>query len=247
MDRIAAHVGDPAWREVALLTVGYLGIRQQLPRVAGDVVEALADEQPGAPGEAVVLAGEAVLDAWPGGVLPGSKARVIEALVPAMQAAAVPAPLRRRAGLLLGRLGWLPADLDEFVVVPAGEFLYGDDKQKRRIPHHYWIGKYPVTNAQYARFIADKGYERQELWSADGWRWRIGSYDTTATESWEKDSLERRPPELRRQPFWWDDLERANPIFLWNSPTPSSQWSASRGLRRKPMPTGSTRGRASSS
>ena len=40
-DRIAAHVGDPAWREVALLTVGYLGIRQQLPRVAGGVVEAL--------------------------------------------------------------------------------------------------------------------------------------------------------------------------------------------------------------
>jgi formylglycine-generating enzyme required for sulfatase activity len=213
MDRIAAHVGDPAWREVALLTVGYLGIRQQLPRVAGGVVEALADEQPGAPGEAVVLAGDAVLDAWPGGVLPGSKAAVIEALVPTMQAAAVPLSLRRRAGLLLGRLGWLPPDLDEFVAVPAGEFLYGDPSKKRQIPAPYWIGKYPVTNAQYARFVADKGYERPELWGANGWRWRIGSYDITVTDSWMKDWLARRPPELRHQPFWWDDLELANPIF----------------------------------
>ena len=49
VDRIAAHVGDPAWREVALLTVGYLGIRQQLPRVAGEVVEALAAEHPARP------------------------------------------------------------------------------------------------------------------------------------------------------------------------------------------------------
>ncbi len=152
VQRLAGHVGDPAWREVALLAVGYLGIRQQLPKVAGDVVEALVREQPGAAGEAVVLAGEAVLDAWPGGVPPASKAKVIEALIPTMQAtqAAVPAPLRRRAGLLLGRLGWLPDDLDAFVAVPAGEFLYGDDKQKRRITQPYWIGKYPVTNAQYA-------------------------------------------------------------------------------------------------
>ena len=215
VNRLAEHVGDPAWREVTLLAVAYLGIIQQLDRVAGDVVEALAAEQPGAPGEAVVLAGEAVLDALPGGVPPGSKAKVIEALVPVMHAtrAAIPAGLRRRAGLILGRLGWLPGDLDEFLEVPAGEFLYGEEKRKRRMPQPFWIGKYPVTNAQYARFIDDKGYERQELWSADGWRWRNGSYDTTATNDMEKDWLARRPPELRSRPFWWDDQERANAIF----------------------------------
>ena len=181
-----------------------------------------------------MLAGEAVLDAWPGGVPPGSKARVIEALVPTMQAAAVPAPLRRRAGLLLGRLGWLPPDLDEFVAVPAGEFLYGDDKQKRRIPYRYWIGKYPVTNAQYARFIADKGYERQELWSADGWRWRIGSYDTTATE--------KLGEGLAGASAAGSCATGLSGGTIRNAPTPSSRWSASRGSRRKPMPTGSTRG-----
>ena len=39
-----------------------------------------------------------------------------------------------------------------------GPFLYGDDKETREIEHRYWIAKYPVTNAQYARFIADEGY-----------------------------------------------------------------------------------------
>ena len=218
LNRLAEHVGDPAWREVALLTVGYLGIIQQLDRVAGDVVEALAAERPGAPGEAVVLAGEAVLDALPAGVPPASKARVIDALTPTMQDTTVPAVLRRQAGLLLGRLGWLPPDLDEFVEAPAGEFLYGDAKEKREIPYRYWIGKYPVTNAQYTRFIDDKGYERQEFWSADGWAWRQGaeadlsSIDDKNLKQAYETALAVRPLEQRDRPFWWNDIEYANPI-----------------------------------
>ena len=49
--------------------------------------------------------------------------------------------------------------------VPAGEFIMGDDKsgQKDKKPAHkvyldaFYIGKYPVTNAEYARFMADRG------------------------------------------------------------------------------------------
>ena len=43
VDYLSAHVGDAAWREVSRLTVPYLGIIQQLDRVAGEVVEALID------------------------------------------------------------------------------------------------------------------------------------------------------------------------------------------------------------
>ncbi len=211
--RLAGHVGDPAWREVTQLTIGYLGVRQQLPKVAGDVVEALAREQPGAPGEATVLAGEAVLDAWPGGVPPSSKAAVIAALAPTMQATSVPASLRRRAGLLLGRLGWLPSDLDEFVEVSAGEFLYGEDRQIREIPYRYWIGKYPVTNAQYSRFLAADGYEQQEWWSEHGWAWRPGGYTTTVRHADERRWLAQRSNELRNRPFWWQDIERGNSLL----------------------------------
>lgn len=66
--------------------------------------------------------------------------------------------------------------------MPAGEFLYGERKERRRIPYTYWIAKYPLTNAQFARFIADDGYMRRELWSEEGWSWRIGTYDSKAPD-----------------------------------------------------------------
>ena len=134
---LGAHVGDPAWREVALLSVGYVGLIQQLDSVAGAVVEHLVKEQPGEPGEAVVLAGEAVLDAWPAGVTPSSREQVVQALVVALQDTAVPAGLRRQAGLVLGRLGWRPDDLDGFVEVLAGRFQYGRIR---------WNGKFPIVS-----------------------------------------------------------------------------------------------------
>ncbi len=172
VDYLTPHVGEPAWREITLLTVSYLGIRQQLPGVAGQVVEGLIACAGGPPGEATVLAGEAVLDALPGGVLPAAKEQVITALVPAMQNAEVDPATRRRAGLVLGRLGWVPEDLDAFIEIPSGKFLYGDKKEEKVIPYPCWIGKYPVTNLQYRRFVQDGGYERRELWSAEGWKWR---------------------------------------------------------------------------
>ena len=39
-----------------------------------------------------------------------------------------------------------------FVRVPAGPFLYGEDKKPLELPE-FWIGRYPVTNAQYKRFL----------------------------------------------------------------------------------------------
>jgi formylglycine-generating enzyme required for sulfatase activity len=193
VDYLSGVIGEQAWREVALLTVSYLGIIQQLDTVAGEVVETLVEEKPGEPGEAVLLAGEAVLDACPQGVPPRSKSRVIDALIETMQAADVSPELRRRAGLLLGRLGWRPDDLDTFIEVPAGTFLYGDEEEEREISYPYWVAKYPVTNAQYARFIQAGGYQQQVYWSKEGWQQR-------EKEGWE-------------QPRYWKDPEENNPIF----------------------------------
>ena len=136
IETLSAHVGEQAWREVTLLTIGYLGIRQQLPKVAGEVVEALVENKPGPPGEAVVLAGDAVLDTWPGGVPLRSKEHVILELVLTMQDADIRPELRRHAGLLLGRLGWRPTDLDRFAEISAGEYQAGVRKEVAKSRMH---------------------------------------------------------------------------------------------------------------
>ncbi len=60
------------------------------------------------------------------------------------------------------RLTWL-ADGKEMVRVPAGEFLYGGNKKKINLPE-FWIDKEPVTNAEYARFVAAKEYLPPAHW-----------------------------------------------------------------------------------
>jgi len=93
-------------------------------------------------------------------------------------------PVLRRLHWGLGRLGkdWnqrilaLLERLDfPLVFVPAGEFVIGNDKgaMNERPKHtvvlpNYWIGKYPVTNAQFARFVEETGYKVTE------WRSQFG-------------------------------------------------------------------------
>lgn len=53
----------------------------------------------------------------------------------------------------------------EWVEIPAGEFLYGDNKEKQFLRKAFLIGKYPVTNAQYKRFLeANPGYSVPRDW-----------------------------------------------------------------------------------
>lgn len=212
IDTLSRHVGEQAWREVTLLTIGYLGIRQQLPKVAGQVVEAIIDRKPGPPGEAVVLAGDAVLDTSPNGVPHTTRDLVIHALVECMQDEEVRSELRRRAGLLLGRLGWRPAELDRFVEVPNGEFQAGIKKEAKEIPYSYFAAKYPVTNIQFARFVKEDGYQNRELWSELGWEWRTGKYDQRTMEAVVRDWLDHRPLSKRNMPYYWHNIELGNPI-----------------------------------
>jgi len=51
------------------------------------------------------------------------------------------------------------------VHVPAGEFLYGDDKQKMELPE-FWIDKTSVTNAEYARFVVETDRKPPSHWKA---------------------------------------------------------------------------------
>jgi formylglycine-generating enzyme required for sulfatase activity len=64
---------------------------------------------------------------------------------------------------LQGDLWTSPKDGKEMVRVPAGAFLYGDEKERIELPE-FWIDRTPVTNAEYARFVAATGHEPPEPW-----------------------------------------------------------------------------------
>jgi formylglycine-generating enzyme required for sulfatase activity len=56
--------------------------------------------------------------------------------------------------------------------VPAGKFIYGEDRHEETIDKPFMIDVYPVTNGQYAKFIEAGGYREDEYWTSDGQAWR---------------------------------------------------------------------------
>ena len=94
-------------------------------------------------------------------------------LTEAMHAASLPARQRLDAGLLLDALGVEPPGLDEFVAAPGWGFA---------------MGRYPVTNKQYRRFVEAGGYaaeNEKRWWSEEGQKYK-------REYSW-------------TEPRWWDD------------------------------------------
>ena len=59
--------------------------------------------------------------------------------------------------------------------VKGGRFKMGDDSFEDSAPQHkldlpdYLMGKYPVTNSEFSRFIEAGGYDQKKLWCAPGW------------------------------------------------------------------------------
>ncbi|GAB4214293.1 MAG: hypothetical protein OHK0022_52630 [Roseiflexaceae bacterium] len=74
---------------------------------------------------------------------------------------------------------WVPT----LVKVPAGPFLMGsadtdkladfDENPQHRLElPDFWIGKAPVTNAQFRPFVEGDGYSNRAYWTTAGWKWR---------------------------------------------------------------------------
>ncbi|MCP4211501.1 MAG: SUMF1/EgtB/PvdO family nonheme iron enzyme [Halieaceae bacterium] len=168
---LATHVGEETWHEVSLLTVAYLGIVQQRDEAAGAVVQTLVERSPGEPGEAVVLAGEAVADAWPGGVTYHCRDTIVKAVSHTMtDDRQIDARRRAAAGRVLAKLGDpRPEVLDplqiEWIDIPEGAFIMGegDDRHEVLLPE-YQIGRFPITQAQYQVFVSDGGYKHKDFW-----------------------------------------------------------------------------------
>ena len=67
---------------------------------------------------------------------------------------------------------WPTVSGDEMVLIPAGEFLYGEDRKPTTIETEFYMDIFPVTNSQFAAFVDNKGYERDDCWMPDGVKWR---------------------------------------------------------------------------
>jgi formylglycine-generating enzyme required for sulfatase activity len=88
---------------------------------------------------------------------------------------------RYALGLTLGRVGDPRivdlrdsrgnVNLRAYVEVPAGTYPYGDEGRTVEIRQPFRIGRYPVTNQQFAAFIAAGGYGDRQWWSHEGQVW----------------------------------------------------------------------------
>jgi hypothetical protein len=105
-----------------------------------------------------------------------------------------------RAGL--PDLGW--------VEVPAGPFLFGEEKRKKTLLA-FRIARYPLTNAQYQTFIDDGGYETDAWW--EGMAERV----EPARGSWTD------PNQPRETVSWYEAMAYSR----WLEPSPPGRvWSS---------------------
>jgi formylglycine-generating enzyme required for sulfatase activity/energy-coupling factor transporter ATP-binding protein EcfA2 len=213
---ICQHLLTPEWYETLQLTIGVIALINQRPKTAGAMLQEILARpvEAEANGRPVIFAGDALLDVGPANVSRPAAQSVIEALVAAMQSTACPIHTRRDAGRLLGRLGWRPEpEEDDLLVAPAGREPTGLDAFRPvEGPNGLvWLGKYPVTNSQFARFVEAGGYDQPDYWSETGWAWRSGGYDSKAPKEYQ-DWLKNRPPEKRNRPYWWTDQTWNNPL-----------------------------------
>lgn len=189
---LAERLDDDNWHEVMLLAIGYLGIVQQRDEAASEVLARLVAARPGPPGQAEIMAGEAVADTWPGGVTPSCREAIVRTLLAVLrQDERVKEPQQRaKAGRVLARLGdprpeVMTVDGMSFCYVPSGPFWLGSDsggndekpQHKLEMERGYWLGQYPITQAQFDEFVSDGGYAEVAYWpEAQAARvWRRGT------------------------------------------------------------------------
>ena len=103
------------------------------------------------------------------------------------------------------------ADADGMVRFPGGTVEIGTDDRTAAYdnerPRHpvelapFRIGAAPVTNGEYARFIADGGYQARSLWSDEGWKHREEA-DLAAPQFWE----------MRDGEWWTRSMDAEAPV-----------------------------------
>src|SRR5262249_24503488 len=70
--------------------------------------------------------------------------------------------------------------------LPDRPFVFDNEMDAHEVElEPFTISRAAVANAEFAAFVDDRGYERREFWSPDGWRWRE-SVNGTHPVYWER-------------------------------------------------------------
>jgi formylglycine-generating enzyme required for sulfatase activity len=181
-DHIAAiqsYWGDEWWEESLALYIGYLSIEHM--RTANDIIAQALDSGDKTTFARWRLAARSLLDIHQSRRDPHVVRQAGSRLIEIIDKGAEPKALAD-AGETLGWLGD-PRELQTFVAVEGGEYDL-EDLGTHTIAS-FEIGRYPVTNAWFAEFMAAGGYETESLWSPEGQKW-----------------LGRNKP---KQPVYWDE------------------------------------------
>ena len=105
----------------------------------------------------------------------------------------------------------------------SGDFTYDNERPLHEVElAAFDIDVLPVTNGQFADFVADGGYARRSLWAPDGWAWRQ-SRDITGPLYWTADGGERS----------FDRIERIDPSMpvmyvSWHEADAFARWAGKR-------------------
>ncbi len=121
-------------------------------------------------------------------------------------------------------------DPGEMVLVPAGEFILGYDKEAASAPEQkmflpaYYIDKYEVTMAQYMKFVVESGYMAQGKWRE---LWAPEKADFPVTLITWKDAVEYAKWAGKRLPteFEWEKAARGEKGFRYPW---GNEWEAGR-------------------
>jgi formylglycine-generating enzyme required for sulfatase activity len=192
-EMLKTHWEDPRWQEVILLAAGQLGIVEARRDDVSDFIEDLLKMEAADPtgaGRPAVLAGRALADIGTRSVTNPTRRWTLDALRQTMQdldpeterpntSPYVPIRTRYAAGEVLDELGWLPPDLNTWVRCPGCAENGGDPSAGSG--QALMVMKYPLTNAQYERFIQAGGYRNSDYWGGEenpAWQWRMKQHQS---------------------------------------------------------------------
>jgi formylglycine-generating enzyme required for sulfatase activity len=127
------------------------------------------------------------------------------------------------------------------VHVPAGTFLMGEGREEHEVLlPDYRIGKFPVANAEYERFIAAHGYRDKRWWTEAGWL-EIGEKQS-APRFWQ-DARFNKPNQPVMGLSWYECVAYCRWLSeetgrLWRLPTEAEWEKGARGVEGNIFPWG---------